>query len=95
MSSAKYSYDRRAMGPGSRLKDVGQYLHQGDRQIEQARGVLHGLVKEMEIIAKHTSDSTLRDNFTHVQQLAHRLDGIDAELDKLLGTLEHVIHNFK
>ncbi len=94
---ALYSYDRRAfsLGPASRLKDAEQYIRQGDRQIEQARGVLHGLVKELEIIAKHTSDHQLRDNFAHVQQFAHRLDVLDGEIDKLLGDIDHALRTFK
>ena len=92
-----HDYDRRkqAMGPASRLKDAEQYVRQGDRQIEQARGVLHGLVKELEIVAKHTSDHQLRDNFAHVQQFAHRLDSIDAEIDKLLKDIDHTLHTFR
>jgi hypothetical protein len=92
-----YSYDRRklAMGPASRLKDADSYIRQGDRQIEQARGVLHGLAKELEIIAKHTTDHALRDNFTHVQQFAHRLDAIDGDIDKLLKEIEHSLRTFK
>jgi len=93
-----YSYDRRkafSTGPAGRLKDAGQYVRQGDRQIEQARGVLHGLAKELELVAHHTSDHQIRDNFAHVQQFAHRLDAIDGEIDKLLADMDHVLRTFK
>ncbi len=93
-----YDYDRRrafSQGPASRLKDAEQYVRMGDRQIEQARGVLHGLVKELELVAKHTSDHTIRDNFAHVQQFAHRLDAIDSEIDKLLSDMDHALRTFK
>lgn len=93
-----HDYDRRKradMGPAGRLKDAEQYIRQGDRQIELARGVLHGLVKELELVAKHTSDHKLRDNFSHVQQLARRLDGIDGEIDKLLSDIDHALRAFK
>lgn len=92
-----YDYDRRkqAMGPASRLKDADQYIRQGDRQIEQARGVLHGLAKELELVAKHTSDHQLRDNFAHVQQFAHRLDAIDGEIDKLVKDIDHALRSFR
>jgi hypothetical protein len=93
-----YDYDRRraySQGPASRMKDAEGYVRQGDRGIEQARGVLHGLVKELEIVAKHTSDHTIRDNFAHVQQFAHRLDAIDAEIDKLLSDMDHALRSFK
>jgi hypothetical protein len=83
------------MGPAGRLKDAEQYIRQGDRQIEQARGVLHGLVKELELVARHTSDPHLRDNFNHLQQLAKRLDGIDGEIDKLVTDIEHILHSFR
>jgi hypothetical protein len=94
-----YSYDRRkeaySQGPAGRLKDAEGYVRQGDRQIEQARGVLHGLVKELEIVAHHTSDHQIRENFAHVQQFAHRLDAIDGEIDKLLGDIDHALRSFK
>jgi hypothetical protein len=92
-----YSYDRRkqAMGPASRLKDAEQYVRQGDRQIEQARGVLHGLVSELAIVARHTGDHDLKDNFAHVQQFARRLDGIDEEIDRLLSDIDHALRSFK
>lgn len=96
---SEYSYDRRkqafSQGPAGRLKDAEAYIRQGDRQIEQAKGVLHGLVKELEIIAKHTSDHQLRENYTHLQQFAHRLDAIDGEIDKLLSDIDHTLRSFK
>jgi hypothetical protein len=96
---SEYSYDRRrqafSQGPASRLKDAQQYVRQGDRQIEQARGVLHGLVKELGLIATHTSDHQLRENFAHVQQFAHRLDSIDGEIDKLVSDIDHALRTFK
>lgn len=93
-----FDYDRRKqadIGPASRLKDAEQYVRQGDRQIEQARGVLHGLAKELELVAKHTSDHHLRDNFNHVQQFAHRLDALDGEIDKLLKDIDHALRAFQ
>ena len=93
-----FDYDRRKqadLGPAGRLKEAEQLVRQGDRQIEQARGVLHGLVKELEIVAKHTSDHQLRDNYAHVQQFAKRLDGIDGEIDKLLKDIDHALRAFK
>ena len=96
---SEYSYDRRrqafSQGPAGRLKDAVGYVRQGDRQIEQAKGVLHGLMKEMEIVAKHTTDHQIRDNYAHIQQFAHRLDAIDGEIDKLLTDIDHALRSFK
>ena len=93
-----FDYDRRKLadiGPAGRLKEADQLVRQADRGIEQARGVLHGLVKEMELVAKHTSDHQIRDNFNHVQQFAHRLDSIDGEIDKLVKDMDHALRAFK
>ena len=51
-----YSYDRRAdTGPASRLKNVQPPISSAGREIERSKGILHGLVKELEMLAHHTS----------------------------------------
>jgi hypothetical protein len=87
--------ERQAMGPASRLKDVAQYLHASDHPLEQAKGVLHGLTKELELVAHHTQDHQLRSNFEHVEHFAHRLDGIDEEMHHLISDIDHAAHSFR
>lgn len=94
MSSGDHDYDRRktADGPANRLKNVAQFIQHGDREIEVAKKTLHGLVAEMELTAKHTTDHKIKSNFTTVQGLAHRLDAIDADIDKLLKDIDRAAH---
>jgi esterase/lipase len=93
-----YSYDRRtvvAMGPASRLKDAEQYIKGGDRQIEQAKAVLHGLSKEMDMMTKHMSDHDAKKNAQMIQHFADQLDDIDDQIDHLLKDMDHMVRNFR
>lgn len=94
MSSGDHDYDRRktADGPANRLKNVAQYIQHGDREIEVARKSFHGLIAEMELVARHTSDHRIKATFATVQALSHRLDAIDGEIDKLLKDIERAEH---
>lgn len=94
--SERYSYDRRAdSGPASRLKNVEPPIKAAEREIEKSKGILHGLVKEMEFVAKHTHDRTIQDNFKHVKEFAERLDDIDKDMDKFIVDLEHFLRSFR
>ncbi len=93
--SERYSYDRTAMGPASRLKDATTNLSAAEREMERAKSILQGLVKEMELVAKHTSDRTIRTNFQHIEDFAKRLNNIDSGMDKLLADIAHFGKTFK
>lgn len=90
------SYDRRAdTGPASRLKNVEPPIKAAERKIERSKGILHGLVREMEMVAKHTHDPTIQKNFKAVSEFATRLDGIDQEMDRFIADLEHFLKTFR
>lgn len=94
--SEHYSYDRRAdTGPASRLKNVEPPIKAAEREIEKSKGILHGLVKEMEIVAKHTKDATIQKNYKAVSSFADRLDNIDKDMDKFIVDLEHFLRTFR
>ena len=92
----RYSYDRQAdQGPASRLKNVEPAILTAEREIEKAKGILHGLVREMEMTARHTHDATIQHNFKAIEDFAKKLDGIDANLDKFTKDLEHFLRTFR
>lgn len=94
--SERYSYDRRAdTGPASRLKNVEPPIKAAEREIEKSKGILHGLVKEMGMVATHTKDVTIQKNFKAVSAFADRLDGIDKDMDKFVVDLDHFLRTFR
>ena len=91
-----YTYDRTAdTGPASRLKNVEPAVRQAEREIEKAKAIIHGLVHELELTAKHTHDKTIQENFKRVQDLSKRMDGIDASMDTFIQDLEHFLRSFR
>jgi len=94
--SERYSYDRRAdTGPASRLKNVEPPIKAAEREIEKSKSILHGLVKEMGFVAKHTHDPTIQKNFKAVEDFSDRLDEIDKDMDKFIADLEHFLRAFR
>lgn len=93
---ADYSYDRTAdTGPASRLKNVAPHVRTAERELERAQSILHGLVREMEMVAKHTHDRTIRHNFEVIAGLSSRLDEIDKGMDKFVDDLEHFLRSYR
>lgn len=91
-----YAYGRTAdQGPASRLKNVEPNVKAAEREIEKAKGILHGLVREMEMVAKHTHDQTIQHNFKAVSDFAKRMDAIDDSMDKFITDLEHFQRGFR
>lgn len=93
--SERYSYDRTAMGPASRLKDAEQYLKQGDRQIEQAKGVLHGLVKELELFAHGAHNPKAQQNLHNVKALAEHVDKLDKEIETIVHEMDRALKSLQ
>jgi hypothetical protein len=91
----RYSYDRTAMGPASRVKDSLSYLRSAARPLQQAKGVLSGVAKELELTSKHTHDPTLRSNHESAAGFAERVTELDKELSKLLPEIDRFTRVFK
>lgn len=91
-----YSYDRTAdTGPASRLKNVAPPIKAAEREIEKSKGILHGLVREMEMVARHTHNQTIQHNYKAVQGFSDQLDAIDASMDKFIKDLDHFLRTFR
>lgn len=91
-----YDYGRTAdQGPASRLKNVEPAIKTAEREIEKAKGILHGLLREVEMVAKHTSDATIKKNFDSVRDFSTRLDDIDKDLDGFSRDLEKFLRSYR
>ncbi len=96
MNESRYSYDRQAdTGPASRLKNVEPPIKAAEREIEKSKGILHGLVRELEMVAKHTHDPTVQNNFKHIQDFSERLEDIDSNMDRLIADIEKFLKGFR
>jgi len=92
----RYSYDRRAdTGPASRLKNVEPPIKAAEREIEKSKGILHGLVRELEMVAKHTHDQNITKNYHAILAFRDRLDDIDSQMDKFIADLEHFLKAYR
>lgn len=96
VQTGAYRYDRTAdTGPASRLKNVEPAVKSAEREIERGKSILHGLVREMEMVAHHTHDPTIQKNFKAIEGFKERLDGIDKSMDVFITDLEHFLRGFR
>lgn len=96
VQTGSYDYSRTAdTGPASRLKNVEPAVRGAEREIERGKSILHGLVREMEMVAHHTHDQTIQKNFKAVLEFKGRLDAIDKSMDVFLTDLGHFLKGFR